>query len=57
MCAGDLEAVAARRGENGLLDAADAKLALSLFRKAWPGIRQFSVWALFEVVPKMDAYS
>ena len=50
---GDLKAVAMRRGENGLLDFADARLAQVLFRKAWPGIQQFTVWALFEVVPEL----
>ena len=50
---GDLEAVAMRRGENGLLDFADARLAQVLFRKAWPGIPQFTVWAMFEVFPEI----
>jgi len=51
---GELEAVAARRGEYGLLAYEDAKLAQSLFRAAWPGIAHFTVWALFEIVPGVE---
>jgi hypothetical protein len=47
MWAGYLRVVAIRRGENGLLGLADARLAQNLFRKAWPGLAQFSVWAMF----------
>jgi hypothetical protein len=57
MWAGDLRAVAMRRRENGLLDFADARLAQDLFRKAWPGIAQFSVWALFEVVHEIEYHT
>ena len=53
--AGDLEAVATRRGEYGLLNFADARLAQALFRDAWPGIPHFTVWAMFEIVPDIES--
>jgi hypothetical protein len=50
---GDLEAIAQRTGENGLLGVDDAKLAQALLPDAWCGDPHsfVTVWALFEIIP------
>jgi hypothetical protein len=54
---GELEAIAGRTGENGLLGFDDAKLAQALLPNAWPGDPHgiVTVWALFEIVPDVEA--
>lgn len=50
---GELEPIAMRTGENGLLNLEDAVLARSLLPKMWPDDphANVTVWALYEVLP------
>jgi hypothetical protein len=50
---GDLEPIARRSQENGLLSLEDAKLAQSLLPKAWGGDPHsfVTIWVLFEILP------
>jgi hypothetical protein len=53
---GELEPIARRVGENGLLGLEDAKLAKALLPDLWPGDPHglVTVWALFEIVPERE---